>query len=191
MKKFFLFAVAVFFTTTLHAQLVYDGNGHLTFGAVTLPSDCVTAWEGAGHYFRNSANNVSLKIDLSGKTPELSAVGKVGIPQLQTSNLYAPCQAGKTPLLKAGLSTINKLKTGTYSPRKPGIGGTVIIGQPMYVFLPDNIANILPGAVVKDADTGTQYVDHLQVVVLLTQAVQELADQVTVLESRIKQLENQ
>lgn len=192
MKKFFLFAVAVFFTTTLHAQLVYDGNGHLTFGAVTLPSDCVTAWEGTGHYFRNSANNVSLKIDLSGKTPQLSAVGQVGIPKLQTSNLYALCRAGKAPLLKTGLSTINKLKTGTYSSGRPGIGGgNVILGQPIYVFLPDNIADILPGAVVKDADTGTQYVDHLQVVVLLTQAVQELADQVTVLESRIKQLENQ
>lgn len=61
----------------------------------------------------------------------------------------------------------------------------------MYVFLPDNIADILPGAVVKDADTGTQYVDYLPVVVLPTLAVQELADQVTVLESRIKQLENQ
>lgn len=225
MKKFLILSAAILFAATVNAQLYLEPSGKLTFGGISSVADCVTAWEGSGHYFHNGASESGatwLKLDLTAKNPCLwSNDGTFTFDNTASNPRFTIDLSKSSPriysrrgsiyfkgtnyqdLYAGGVHTVADSRVQTNSVRLQGaldLVGRMIPRnfQPtqvalrrryFYGFLGQELESVVPNLVTQDEE-GVKYVNYVELVPILTGAIQELTVKLHEQEQRIAQLED-
>lgn len=203
MKKILSLIVLVFAINTANAQLKYTADGKLLFGQVSLDNlECVTGWQGIGHYYtynNNYGSQTWFKINLKEKNVRLSGnggyivfYGDSAYEDIYVKNVYtnsdARFKSNIKPLTNALLLT-KQLKPMSYGWKATDANNPNKCSTQELGFLAQDLETLVPEAVTTDAE-GNKLVNYNTIIPVLTGAIQELEAKVAELERRIQQLEN-
>lgn len=202
MKKVIISIVTVFSVLLSHAQIKYTSDNKLTFGDISLTNNnCVTGWEGWGHYFHNNnyyGGETWLKIVLGAQNARISGNGGYVVfygdtfEDIYVKNVFTNSDArAKSNIMALGnaMHTVKKLKPKSYGWASAAANNKRKMSQRELGFLAQDLETLVPEAVATDAE-GNKLVNYNTLIPLLTGAIQELEARVVALEAKIKQIES-
>ena len=214
MKKIFLFlSFAFFMGFSANAQMKITNTNVLTFGESARYKTYMTTWTGWAHAWVSGPTNPNvIKMFLTAADPRIGTNTNklviydsegMGFQDLHARTLYTYSDmTAKTNItsLRSGTALVAKLNPVSYNWKdgaeyeKFNTRGTsvsaskALAGNSELGFLAQELEQVLPGAVVMDAE-GNRLINYSAVIPVLTAAIQELTQRVESLEAQVKSLQ--